>query len=45
VVEGGTTAVQLPEIEAGFYLYQDVVLGAWLSVVESMRSGSATEVL
>ena len=35
VIEGGAMMGELPAIEAGFYLYQDVVLGVWLSVAET----------
>jgi hypothetical protein len=31
-VQGGSTNGELPPLEAGFYLYQDVVLGVWASV-------------
>ncbi|MGA8029227.1 MAG: hypothetical protein WB992_18970 [Bryobacteraceae bacterium] len=34
-VEGGSIQGDLPPLEAGFFLYQDVVLGVWGSVVQS----------
>jgi hypothetical protein len=43
VIEGGATVGQLPAIEAGFYLYQDVVLGVWLSVVETAAGGAMAD--
>ena len=33
-LEGGVSNTDLPPLEAGFYLYQDVVLGIWASVSE-----------
>jgi hypothetical protein len=33
-VQGGSATTDLPPLEAGFYLYQDVALGIWTSVVE-----------
>jgi len=31
-ITGGSMIGELPPLEAGFYLYQDVVLGVWVSV-------------
>lgn len=33
-VAGGSTIGELPPLEAGFYLYQDVVLGVWVSAIQ-----------
>jgi hypothetical protein len=38
-IEGGALVGDLPAIEAGFYLYQDFVLGVWASVAESGVEG------